>query len=170
MWADEGYIPRVLTLALSVLWACEAAGLDTYAALTEGHLRPARSQRYREAVFGAMLASPGTTVSPRAYGVALHRDLWRYGFMTAQAADEAGNRRLCELAGGGEGPGSIGLRWPSINGGAASRWAREVLGADIVVGIGRITDTPDIKLGSSFSIAEAVKEIAVQARKLERAA
>lgn len=46
VWDDPTYIPRVLTLTLSVLWACEAAGLRTYAALTKGHCALSARQTY----------------------------------------------------------------------------------------------------------------------------
>ncbi|MBI5960798.1 MAG: hypothetical protein HY866_18810, partial [Chloroflexi bacterium] len=78
MWDDETYIPRVLELVLGIQWACEAADLETYAVLVKGHARLSES-KYREAVMGITLAAPGQTISPRTYGVALHRDLWRYG-------------------------------------------------------------------------------------------
>jgi hypothetical protein len=172
MWDDATYIPRALTLTLSVLWACEAAGLKTYAALTKGHSALSAGQPYRESILGIMLAEPGATVSPRVYGAALHRDLWRYGFMTAQAADYAGNKRMRALAGRGAGASSIGRGFPSYHGGRAVRWAREVFSADIVIAIGNITDArdADIKLGSRFTVEKAVMEVVKQARKLDRAA
>lgn len=163
MWNDETYIPRVLTLALGVLWACQAANLPTYAALTKGHC-------YIEAVQAHMLATPDSTISPKVYGVALHRDLWRYGEMTCQAADTENDNRLSPHNGyvSGIGKKTIGMRFPSRNGGQAVQWAREILKADIVIAIGNITDKSDadIQLDSSFTLEQAIKSIAQQASKL----
>lgn len=163
MWDDPLYIPRVLTLSLALLWACQAAGLPAWAALTQGHCDLRRDGPYREAVAGWLLATPDQTTPTRAYAVALHRDLWRYGLMTAQAADYESNRRLMALRGRRAGASSIGWGWPSRDGGAAATWARRVLGADVVIGIGRITDTPDVHLAATLSLAEAVRVIAEQA-------
>ncbi len=168
MWSDPNYIPRALTLTLGVLWACEAAGLNAYGALVEGH-STLRHARYREAVYARMLAEPGAAISPRVYGVALHRDLWRHGRVTAAAADKAGMDRLMALKGRRASAEAIYSTWPSRNGGAAVRWAREVLGADLVIGVGTLTDLGDADIqlpDTSFSVADAVKEIAVQARRL----
>jgi hypothetical protein len=166
MWLDEAYIPRLLTLTLSILWACEAAGLQTYAALVQQNARIAPSQPYRDAIAGYMLAVPDTTLSPKVYAAALHRDLWRHGIMTAQAADYEGNQVLSSLEGKEAGPESIGHRFPASQGGPAAHWARQVLGADVVIAIGRITDAADIKLKTTFGLDDAVKQIAAQARQL----
>jgi hypothetical protein len=77
MWRDPEYIPRVLTLTLGIQWACEAADLPVYASLNRGLAHPAHP--YVEGVQGIMLTQPGLVISPNVYGVALHRDIWRYG-------------------------------------------------------------------------------------------
>lgn len=167
MWGDETYIPRVLTLTLSVLWACEAAGLPVYAALVQSHCRLWPGAPYREATAGYMLAAPGETISPRTYAIALHRDLWRYGLMTVQAADHAGNRRLSALENKDAGARSIGYRFPCRNGGAAAHWARQVLGADFVVIIGQVLDEAEVRLDAHLSLPEAVSQITAQVRTLK---
>jgi hypothetical protein len=166
MWHDADYIPRVLTLTLGVLWACQAVGLPACAALTQGHCDLLPRGYYREAVAGWMLATPDEIIPLQAYAVALHRDLWRYGIMSVQAADYESNRRLMALRGRRAGKTSIGYGWPSYHGGAAATWARQVLGADVVIGLGRITDTPDIHLPTACTLEEAVARIARQAETL----
>lgn len=164
MWADPTYIPRVVTLALSVQWACEAAGLLAYMALVRTHCRLDDAQPYREAIEAFMFATPDQTISPKTFGVALHRDLWRRGIIASAAADYESFTRLTALQGERPDPKLCGGSFPSRNGGHASRWAREVLRADVVIGIGHITDTPDIHLNARFSLDEAVTQIAHQAR------
>lgn len=164
MWRDSDYIPRILTVTLGVLWACEAAGLQTYAALTKGNCQ-VREKGYSEGVSGYMLAEPGKTTSPKVYAVPLHRDLWRHGEMTLQSADYKSTMRLMRF----EGYTSYvyGYGWLSRDGGNAVRWARQVLQADLVLAIGQITDADqaDVKLDAKFDIEQAVTAIAEQVKK-----
>lgn len=169
MWGDAGYIPRVTILSLAVLWACETAGLDAYAALCQGHMHP---KHYKTVQLAAMLTRPGSRISPNAYAVVMHSDMWRYGFMTAQAADYDGNDKLNYVDGRytQNVPQSVGTNFAVENGGLAVNWARTMLKADLVISIGenRDRDTADITLGSRFSIPDACAEIARQAKKLKR--
>lgn len=173
MWGDARYIPRILTLTLGIVWACQAAGLDAHAALMQSR-QAMRSRAYDEAIAGIMLAEPGTTISPRTYGVALHRDLWRHGLMTARAADPPGLDHMMVLQGEKQSdPADIRRAWPCAHGGDAAHWARAILGADIVIAIGVITDAragADIHLADSFDLDTAVDAIVRQAHKLERTA
>lgn len=166
MWRDETYIPRVLGVTLGVQWACEAVGLPVTSALTAAHCRIAHSCRYGSALMGIMLAQPGKTISPRAYGVALHRDLWRFGKMTIQAADPASSQRLAAINPliSAPQPSDIGHLFPSKEGGPAVHWARQVLGADMVIAIGAVTDAADADahIASTGSIAESVAAIREQ--------
>lgn len=169
MWRDEGYIPRVLILTLGIQWACEAANLPTWSLLVQefnkAYLK--HDQPYREAHLGVILSQPGAVTSPRTFAAALHRDLWRYGQMTLDASDFEGFARVRALAGRGVAR-SVGLSWPSHDGGDSVWWGRRVLEADLVIAIGNVSDRADadIQLESRFSITEAVSEIVKQARKL----
>ena len=170
MWNDAAYIPRVLTLTLAIAWACEAADLNPYAALVAGHVSLGRA--YAEAQQGVLLMAPGRTISPKTYGIALHRDLWRYGQMTLQQADYAGNTRLLAVRRRAmrPDPASCGYAFPCRNGGHGVHWARQILNADLVISIGNITDQDeaDIRLSSQFALADAVADIVRQARTLDR--
>lgn len=167
MWSDAEYLPRIITLTLGILWACEAAGLNTYAALTAGHARPCETG-IAEAIYATMLADPDHTISPRAFGIAFHRDLWRYSKMCAQLADWSGQQRLAQL--GGSIAYNMGYAFPSRNGGNAVQFAREVLHADIVIAIGQITDAAqaDIQLDATFNLDQAVEAVAAQAKTLRK--
>lgn len=167
MWGDAGYIPRVLELVLGIQWACEAADLESTAVLVKGHCHMEES-RYREAVLGITLAAPGQTISPRTYGAALHRDLWRYGEMTCQQADYDSNKTLLKLQGHQPSARWCGYSFPCRNGGNAVNWARHTLDADIIISIGAISDkaTADIRLDARFTLDQAVSDIAQQAPKL----
>lgn len=166
MWDDATYIPRVVELSLALVWACEAAGLRTYSALTSGHVHP---HGYRHAELAVMLAKPGERFSPSTYAVALHRDLWRCAKMVLRAADFDSTKRLSQVAGVSATGWNIGSMFPSYTGGYGVRWAQETLKPDMVIGIGKLTDLAqaDIQLGSQFSIGEAVKDVAAQAKKLK---
>lgn len=168
MWNDSSYIPRVLKLTLSLLWACEAAGLQSYAALVEGHAY--LHGKYKEAIFGHMLATPNESVALPAYAASFHRDLWRHGCMCAAMADYDGNQKLQALQGNYPGTINYGGDWLSWSGGNAIHWAQEILKPDLIISIGQNEDRQkaDIVLESKFTIQQAVKEIAGQAKKLKR--
>jgi hypothetical protein len=174
MWGDKDYIPNVIKLTLGVQWACEAANLPTYAALTKENIVLDPNSHYKDAVLGILLAEPDRTYSPRHYGIALHRDLWRHGQMTCQAADYEANVMFQSLRNPRE-PSrkydqgratrrTIGALWPSVNGGNGVQWARDHLGADIVLAIGNITDgeKADVHLKTAFSTKQAVDNIVWQ--------
>lgn len=169
MWEDSDYIPRVIELTLGILWACEAAGLNAYAAGTEGHC-DLSGRKYAEAVGARMLAEPNMTISPRTYAVAMHRDLWRHGKMTAQCADPDSNKTLMALRGQPANSSSIGASFPCYDGGNGVNWARKMLDADVIIAIGNIKDAKDadIKLGNKFELDAACKSIAEQAKKLTK--
>lgn len=168
MWHDPTYVPRLLVLTLAIAWACEAADLNPTAALVAGHVNLGHA--YTEAQQGIMLTAPGMTVSPQTYGIALHRDLWRYGQMTVQQADYEGNKRLLALRRRPlhPGPATCGYAFPCVNGGRAVHWARTVLNADLVITLGQVVDHADaaITLASRFTLDEAVTGIVRQARAL----
>lgn len=172
MWGDPDYIPRVSAIATGLLWACEAAGIQTYTALVMEHCRlRGRGKKYSPydfGVYGMMVATPFETTPLSAYGVAFHRDVWRYGHMTAQMADYESNKRFMEMQGKTT-DDSCGYYWPSRTGGRAVQWAKEVLLADLVIAIGGIDDEKDadIRLPTKFKFADAVKSVAEQAVKLK---
>lgn len=167
MWSNAHYIPEVLTLAISVLWACEAAGLPAYAALCMGHYF-GTNREYAHMTLAHMLATPYSTTSLKTYGYALHRDLWRMSDLAAIAADPA----LCAKVAKYDLPSYTATDiWPSLNGGYAVSWARHMLGADLVIAIGDLEDIrdADIQLSTGFNTESACKEIARQAEKLKGA-
>lgn len=165
MWRDANYIPRVVTLCLALLWACETAGLTATIALLKGNCG---IKAYRTGVAGVLLAGPDITVPTRDYVCALHRDLWRYGWMTAQAADMNAQNAMCQAMQAPGGPDSIGWRWLSENGGEGVTWARHFINADRVIAIGDIDDAQDadITLSSWFNVTGACDEIVKQAKNL----
>lgn len=168
MWHDAGYIPRVVKLTLALLWGAEASGLAVYGALTQGH-SDVKQREYAHAIQGIMLAKPGERVSPSAYAVGLHRDLWRYGLWTTRTADYEGARKLARL-GRDKVTAECAPRWfSSYGGGRGVNWARAVLGADVVISIGYLQDRDeaDIKLRSDFSLEDAVKDVVKQAKSLK---
>ncbi len=166
MWRDPHYIPRVLTLTLGIVWACQAVGLPVYAALCQGHC-DLNTSKYAQAVKANMLLTPDSTISPKAYGIALHSDLWRYGSITSLAADPQANQVFTRIR-------SRKLRnsklqyFSALNGGHAVNWARKNLNADLVISIGRNQDRrdADIQLDGDFTLDQAVKAISQQAKSL----
>jgi hypothetical protein len=168
------YVPNLVTLTLGIQWACEAAGLDVCTAFTEGHYKNGND------IMAWILSESGKPTPASYYGLAFQEDgsysassAWTAAQVIVWASDKAGATKMA--AHEGKSVNSVNYpnaAWPSRNGGNATRWAREVLGADIVVAIGDVADAcdADIKLGAGFSLDQAVQEIIRQARRLDRVA
>ena len=166
--ANEERLRSQLTLAAA--WACEIVGAPVTACLMESVSRLHPAQPYREALLGYTLVQPGRITPLQAYNVALRRDTF-YGesFRQAYNADSAAQVMAARLVGAAQiGWGSALI---SDNGGNAVHWTRTIHQADIVIAFGNITDAAqaDIRLGTKFSVVDAVQAIAEQARRLVNA-
>lgn len=170
MWDDPAYIPNMLVLTLSILWACQSVGLQTYAGLVQqfhSHLG------YEEVLWVDLIAEPNKSLPLTSYACIMHRDLWRMARVVARAADLEGHKLINNLQGitGYEAtsPSSCG-NFGSANGGNAVHWAKQALNGDLVISIGDIVDKAeaDIKLGAKFDVDSAVRDIASQAKKLRK--
>ena len=96
MWGHPLYIPMVAALSTAVTWACQAADYHCYSAMVQGNARRV-PERYKYLVNAFMFASPYDTVTLRDYAVLFHRDLYRWGWMTAHSAVMDTHKRLYEL-------------------------------------------------------------------------
>jgi hypothetical protein len=163
IWADAQYLPRIATLTLGVQWACQAAGLSCYSALTDAHEDP---NKYGHILRAVMLTDDNREVSLNSYGALMQSDMFRCGRMVAQMADPAAYKALTAKSWG-----TVGYAWAifwSSQGGCAVQWARESLNADVVIAIGSISDSfmADVKLEGRFDIRTAAQSIAKQAARL----
>ncbi len=167
MWGDSEYTPRVLALTLAIQWACEAAGLPAYSALCQGN-----AQTFKDypggGVYGTLLAAPGQVISPRTYGAALHRDLWRHSKMTLHTADFEYLKFHADQIGSSISSYLYGRDWTSRDGGSAVAWAQQTLGADFVIAIGDIRDHSSAiaTLPTTVGIQDAVAIVAKTAQQL----
>lgn len=170
----DDYCPRLVMLTLSVLWACESAGIIAQAAMVQGRtgrkgfLNSLLPDGYQDVVQGFMLTSSENVIPARAYGIFLNDDLWmhmkvgvkpcRYDYASVIAAMD---RRTVQQ-------GTLLNRFATENGGNAVHWAREVLSADIVIAIGDIADrrNAEVYLDEDFTIEQAIQLIADKATKL----
>lgn len=169
------YCPKIVTLTLSVLWACESAGINAQAAMVQGRTAQGRGflddelpYGYKEVVQGFMLTSTENVIPARAYGIFLNDQMWmhmkvgvkpcRYDYATVIAAMD--QRRVEQ--------GSLLNCFATMSGGNAVHWARQILSADIVIAIGDINDgwEADVALDHEFSIEQAIKTVADKAAKL----
>lgn len=167
--ADHTLVDRLTQLSLIIAWACENIGMEVDAVLMEGHgadyLSP--NQPYREAQLAYVLVEAGRFTPLQAYNVTRNTSiLYSVGFKGALEADEKALTRMAKLQ------GKRSIKWyqgyPGYNGGRGVYWARQHRQADLVIGIGKLTDIAeaDIQLANSFSIQQAVDEIARQTRAL----
>lgn len=168
---DDTYLSRITQLTLATCWACETVGMEVYGVLMEGHLPAALkiSQPYRTAQLAYMMVEPGRFTNLQAYAVALEREqFYMQGYKRAYYADDNAERVMGRLQ--GKDRLFWGHSYPGYNGGEGVHWARQHLEADLVIGIGQLTDvdTADISLGNRFDVEEACESMAAQARKLIR--
>lgn len=169
--SDQQYVGRALQLCLAVSWACEAIGMEVYGALIEAHGTAylARSQPYRAAQLAYMLVEPGRATNLQAYTVAMNRDrFYEQGYAGAYGKDPVAQQRFSALRGNDR--LSWGSTFPGYNGGEGVHWARTFLDADLIIGIGKLTDidAADIRLGNHFNVEQACAQVAQQARGLAR--
>lgn len=164
MWADEKYIPRALTLTLAVQWACEAVGVQARSFFALEHIRIGKNYKYRHVQAAIEIADSRARTPLPVYLTALHRDLYRYGFMTVCAAEKEGYAELARVRGSSPSRNIVGHEYSAANGGRAVDWARQTLQPDMVISIGRNTDAQraDVTLNSKFTVQEAVSSIAEQ--------
>lgn len=172
MHSDTGYVARIGALVLGVAWACEAAGLDLYAAITQGaaSLNPVGEWAgIQQAIHPFYLAHPHDSVSPRCFSSVLSAATWQTALIAANLADKPNYTRMMGLFGHRSTP-NAGRGFLSYDGGNAVDWMRQQHQADVVIAVNKITDidAADIRLGKQFDLNSAVKEIAAQARKLVR--
>lgn len=165
MWMDQEFIPKMLKLATSVLWACESVGLQCYAAMVAGNYGLSSSIPYKEAIWAIQFATPTRTIPIKRYACMLHRDMYRWCLISAEAADIKVWEKFTYLEGSTD---WVGHTWGAVDGGYSVKWAREILRADAVISIGNNLDAGDaeIRLGYDFTIEQAIKEVAAQAHKL----
>lgn len=165
------YCAQVSTLAMSVLWACETAGLHAQAALVQArvtggyHTLP---DPYCEVIQGFMLTDPERVIPARAYGIFLNDMLWMHMKVAVKSARMDYARMICHMDGHPIEDGSLRNRFGTQRGGSAVHWARTVLGADIVVAIGKIDDGADAEvfMPHDFTVEQAVTLLAKEAEKL----
>lgn len=172
---DRHYSPRLVTLTLAVLWACEAAGIQAQAALVQG--RTAREFNYwgvglyggyRDVVQGFMLTSSETVIPARAYGIFLNDHMWMHMKVHVKACRYDYASVICGLDGDKVEDGGILGHFPTMSGGNAVHWARQILGADIVIAIGDIldSDNADVAFDTDFTVEQAIQMVAKKAAKL----
>jgi hypothetical protein len=166
---DRTYVKRVTELALTLAWACESLGIGVTAALLENHLTEylSASQPVREAHLAYVLVTPGRFTPLQRYAVTLSREnFYGVGFKGAYLKDaefrlfNAKLQARTAVAWGGSFPG-----W---NGGRGVAWARATQAADMVIGIGQLSDRDDadIRLENKFEPEEAVRAILEQIKRL----
>lgn len=171
---NEGYCPQLITLTLSVLWACESVGIEARAATVQGRTSvngPWKSLDYlpvgySEVVQGFMLTSENV-IPARDYGFFLNDDLWMHMKWNVKGSRYDYATVICAMD---REPVGYGLlhQFGTHSGGHAVHWARQALGADIVIAIGKIEDSKDaeVALDYDFSVQQAIQMIADKAAKL----
>jgi hypothetical protein len=164
MWADETYIPRALTLTLAVQWACEAVGVQARSFFTLGHSRIGKRYKHARVQAGVEIADSRARTPLPTYLVALHRDLYRYGFMSACTAHQETYAELGRIKGLSPSRDYAGQIFTAATGGWAVDWARQMIQPDMVISIGANTDAhaADVALNSRFTVEAAVASIAQQ--------
>jgi len=170
---NYAYISRVAQLALTLTWACEAAGLDYYAGMSLGWAKPSRSTRapYKDALLVYRLGEMGEFVNLPAYNVFMDKwDFIRGAY--AKAYDETGAKPFRDLCAQMRGRFKVTYHtsYPSASGGYAVHWARQEKAADIVIAVGQLDDgdNADVQLDAGFDVKDAVREVARQVRLLAR--
>lgn len=169
MWADANFIPKIVRITLGVQWACEAAGMQVYAALVEGN-QPVPGSGYTEATRAHIIADPFRTMPMSLYGALFHRDLYRYAKICAESADHRAHEGFCLVEGMNPRFAEYGCVFSAMDGGNAVNWARQNLNADLVLSIGNNTDAKDADLvvERDWNLDKAVEEVVKQAKKLGR--
>jgi len=167
--ADWYLLDKLTQLSLAVGWACENIGIDVDAVLMEGHapdyLSP--NQPYRAAQLAYVLLEPGRFTPLQSYSVTRSTMLmYEVGFAGTFDTDKAAQRKMADL----QGMKRIGWgrAYPGRDGGHGVYWARQHRQSDLVIGVGNLTDIQDadIRLHNGFKVADAITEIARQARTL----
>lgn len=171
MWRDEMYIPRVVRLALSIQWACEAADFRSFSAITQGLY--GQPHGYKDCLQLFVINQPGQQTPTNAYGTMLNRDLYRYGIMTIEAADYDAFDKKVKLVRGvrqAAGPENVGRSYGCAEGGNGVHVVRQLFQPNIVISIGNVRDkaSADIILDGEVELEPAVKEIARQAKDLRK--
>lgn len=182
MWRDEEFIPNFTALALGIGWACEAAGFKVKCGIAQGVDEKANHKLAEQVVQWTSVFDTEQTIPLTSLAPCFHRDLWRWGKMTAQMADYEYNLNcyhlspdISEYYGGWHnmpnchGGYGMGAAIPGYHGGFAVPMARKHFGADLVISAGVFApgaDTADIRLGEEIRLDYAIAEIVSQARKL----
>lgn len=164
------YCPQLVSLALSVLWACEASGIHAHAALVQGR-GPHWSMLpigYAEVVQGFMLTSTERVIPAKAYGMFMNDDLWMHMKYNIKAATYEYAKVIASTNQARVEDGDVLRQFGTHSGGNAVHWARQILGADVVIAIGKIDDSKDAEVAFSyeFTVEQAVQKIAEKAKSL----
>lgn len=159
------YTSNMIQLVLTVLWACEAAGLQAHAAMVQGkHIAELQRPPYDHVVQGFMLTDPDRPVPARHYSIFLHMPLWMHLKVHIKATDYAYADLISSMEDRVVQDGTVLNNFATRHGGYAVMWAREVLDADIVIAIGNIKDirNADVALSSTFNTKQALAHLAQQ--------
>lgn len=165
------YCANVSTLAMSILWACESAGIHAQAALVQARTKLRGwdlPKGYDEVIQGFMLTEPERIIPARAYGIFLNDDLWMHMKVAVKSCRMDYAEMICFMDNEPLRKGELRNRFGTAEGGHAVHWARTVLGADMVVAIGNIADKEDaeVSLESNFTVEKAIKALAKETVKL----
>lgn len=154
---DSTYCERIARLSLGLSWACEAVGVD----LTTSMIRGGNGSRRKSVdAIACNVIEPGRRPRQTDFAAALDDDLFRKAINYTYAHCK-GHQKLIH---GATRPDQYQDDFGSKDGGNAVMWARETLGADIVIAAGNVLDggQADARIAADTELEKAVIETATQ--------
>lgn len=167
------YTANMIQLVLTVLWACEASGMQAHAAMVQGKsLDDLSRPDHAHVVQGFMLTDPDRPVPARHYSIFLDTQLWMHLKVHVKGSRYDYADLIARMEDRDVRDGTLLNNFATSHGGRAVQWAREVLGADIVVAIGHILDLEQADVGieypMDFTPQGVVRHLAAQINEADR--